>query len=299
MFHATFTYNDEGLRLSTTINGATTTYLYDGSVLIAEYTPNYTCVYIYDESGAIIGAKYISTSAGSSWQTYFFEKNLQGDVIAVYSDTGTKLISYRYDAWGNVTTTYHNGGANTLAANNPIRYRSYYYDTALRMYYLQSRYYDPIICRFISPDTTAVLTATPMALTDKNLYAYCDNNPVMRVDGNGEFWNILIGAGIGAVVGFVSSVVSQLSDEDFALTTPEEFWAKVGVSVVGGAISGGLAASGVGIIGQIAVNAFIGGGSSMLNVHIEDVFSTKEIAEGAYLWAALNGTLMGVVSGAI
>ena len=299
LFYATFTYNDEGLRLSTRINGETTTYLYDGSVLIAEYAPNYTCVYIYDESGAIIGVKYISTSAGSSWQTYFFEKNLQGDVIAVYSDIGTKLVSYTYDAWGNVTTTYHNGGASTLAANNPIRYRSYYYDTALQMYYLQSRYYDPNTCRFISPDNVAVLTATPMALTDKNLYAYCDNNPVMRVDGNGEFWNILIGAGIGAVVGFVSSVVSQLSDEDFALTTPEEFWAKVGVSVVGGAISGGLAASGVGIIGQIAVNAFIGGGSSMLNVHIEDVFSTKEIAEGAYLWAALNGTLMGVASGAI
>ena len=69
------------------------------------------------------------------------------------------------------------------------------------MYYLKSRYYDAKICRFISPDNAAVLTATPMALTDKNLYAYCDNNPVMRVDEDGEFWNILIGAGVGALVG--------------------------------------------------------------------------------------------------
>ena len=74
-----FTYNDEGLRTSKTVNGATTTYLYDGSVLIAEYAPGYTCVYIYDESGAIIGAKYISTAENSTWQTYFFEKNLQGE----------------------------------------------------------------------------------------------------------------------------------------------------------------------------------------------------------------------------
>ncbi|MBO7196527.1 MAG: RHS repeat-associated core domain-containing protein [Clostridia bacterium] len=155
---------------------------------MAEYTPNYTCVYIYDESGAIIGVKYISTSAGSSWQTYFFEKNMQGDVIAVYSDTGTKLVSYRYDAWGNVTTTYHNGGASTLAANNPIRYRSYYYDTALQMYYLQSRYYDAKICRFINADS---YVSTGQGLTGYNMFAYCGNNPVMRVDPSGEIWWVL------------------------------------------------------------------------------------------------------------
>ena len=152
---------------------------------MAEYTPNYTCVYIYDESGAIIGVKYISTSAGSSWQTYFFEKNMQGDVIAVYSDTGTKLVSYRYDAWGNVTTTYHNGGASTLAANNPIRYRSYYFDTTLQMYYLQSRYYDAKICRFINADS---YVSTGQGLTEYNMFAYCGNNPVMRVDPAGNSW---------------------------------------------------------------------------------------------------------------
>ena len=188
LFYATFTYNDEGLRISKTVEGETTTYLYDGSVLIAEYAPNYTCVYIYDESGAIIGAKYISTSEGSSWQTYFFEKNLQGDVIAVYSDTGTKLVSYHYDAWGNATTTYHNGGASTLAANNPIRYRGYYYDTTLQMYYLQSRYYDAKICRFINADG-----ALYHSMFGYNLFAYCGNNPVNRFDPTGnyyeDFWN--------------------------------------------------------------------------------------------------------------
>ena len=153
---------------------------------MAEYTPNYTCVYIYDESGAIIGVKYISTSAGSSWQTYFFEKNLQGDVIAVYSDAGTKLVSYTYDAWGTVTTTYHNGGASTLAANNPIRYRSYYYDTALQMYYLQSRYYDAKICRFINADS-----ALYHSMLGYNLFAYCGNNPINRFDSTGKYYEDL------------------------------------------------------------------------------------------------------------
>ena len=59
------------------------------------------------------------------------------------------------------------------------------------MYYLNSRYYYPTIGRFISADTTDVLTATPMNLTDKNLYAYCDNNLVVRVDCGGSFWDTI------------------------------------------------------------------------------------------------------------
>ncbi|MBO7305067.1 MAG: hypothetical protein J6V09_07600, partial [Clostridia bacterium] len=66
--------------------------------------------------------------------------------------------------------------------------------------YLQSRYYDANIGRFISPDTSSVITATPDALTDKNLYAYCDNNPVMRVDNGGEFWLELFAAVVVVVV---------------------------------------------------------------------------------------------------
>ena len=58
----------------------------------------------------------------------------------------------------------------------------------LELYYLNSRYYDSKTCRFISPDVYEVISATPMALTDKNLYAYCDNNPIMRVDHGGQFW---------------------------------------------------------------------------------------------------------------
>ena len=117
-------------------------------------------------------------------------------VIAVYSGTGTKLISYRYDAWGNTTTTYSNGGSSTLAANNCITYRGYYFDKDLGMYYLQSRYYDPNTCRFINADG---YVSTGQGLTGYNMFAYCGNNPVMRVDPTGEIWRLVVAVVVIAV----------------------------------------------------------------------------------------------------
>ena len=83
-----------------------------------------------DEPGSPIGMQYRTSSyAQGVFDTYYFEKNLQGDIIAVYNASGTKLVSYIYDAWGNCAkTTYYNGGSSTGAQYNPFRYRGYYYD---------------------------------------------------------------------------------------------------------------------------------------------------------------------------
>ena len=88
-----------------------------------------------------------SSYSNETFNTYWFE-----DIIAVYNEGGTKLVSYTYDAWGNVTTTYHNSGASTAAQYNPFRYRGYYYDSELGFYYLNSRYYDPETGRFLNAD---------------------------------------------------------------------------------------------------------------------------------------------------
>ena len=125
------------------------------------------------------GASY----ATDAWDVYWYEKNLQGDIVAVYNASGTKLVSYAYDAWGNCTITYSNGGSSTTAVNNPFRYRGYYYDVDLNLYYLQSRYYDPVLCRFISVDS---YVSTGTGILGYNMYAYCNNNPVMYEDGNGN-----------------------------------------------------------------------------------------------------------------
>ncbi len=120
-------------------------------------------------------------------------------IVAVYTDNGTKLVSYAYDAWGNHTISYHNGGENTPAQYNPFRYRSYYYDTDLGLYYLNSRYYDSVVGRFISADS---YVSTGQGLTGQNMFAYCNNNPVMHVDSEGNFpWLILIFLVASAAVG--------------------------------------------------------------------------------------------------
>ena len=181
-----FAYDFDGLRISKTVNGTTTHYVYDGELLVAEYTDEIAIVYIYDANDSPIGFKCReSTYAEDIWDVYWYGKNLQGDIAIIYNSAGTKLVSYTYTAWGNTTKTYHNGGASTTAAYNNLTYRGYYYDTDLGMYYLQTRYYDPTVCRFINADDIGYLGANN-DITGYNLYSYCSNNPVMYMDYSGE-----------------------------------------------------------------------------------------------------------------
>ena len=114
---------------------------------------------------------------------------MQGDIVEIYSSAGVKLVTYKYDAWGKTTVAYSNNGASTTAVKNNLTYRGYYYDSYLGLYYLQSRYYDPAICRFINADG---YVSTGQGLTGYNMFAYCGNNPVMRVDPDGEGWLLFI-----------------------------------------------------------------------------------------------------------
>ena len=134
----------------------------------------------------------LSEEYGSEWEVYWYEKNLQGDIVAVYDEMGVKLVSYVYDAFGNTTITYHNGGASTTVVNNPFRYRGYYYDIDLGMYYLQTRYYDPVIGRFISADNQ--IAGVGGSILGYNMFAYCFNNPVNLVDPTGHWPKWLSGA---------------------------------------------------------------------------------------------------------
>lgn len=165
------------------------------------------------------------------WDTYFYEKNLFGDIVSVYDEQGTKLITYEYDPWGKIYTTWTFNNAHlTGAVKNPFCYRGYYYDSETGFYYLNSRYYDPVLGRFISPDSEAVITATPGALTDKNLYAYCDNNPITRADDGGEFWFNVV---IGAAIGFVGGLIDQAISGNWSV----EGWIQTGISTIECAVS--------------------------------------------------------------
>ena len=141
------------MRISKTVNGVEHKYTYDGSLLISEQFGDTLLIYVYDEAGSPIGFKYRTTGYSiGAFDSYVFGKNLQGDIVAIYNTSGTSVAAYKYDAWGNVISA-----TGAMASVNPFRYRGYYYDTETGLYYLQSRYYDPAICRFINADDTNII----------------------------------------------------------------------------------------------------------------------------------------------
>ena len=173
-----------------TVDGVEHIYHLSGTqVHSEEWTENgvqHLLIYIYDASGAPIGMAYRdSTYVSGAFDFYLFAKNVQGDILYIYNTSGTRLVTYTYDAWGNVTTSYSNGGASTAARYNPFRYRGYYYDTETGFYYLNSRYYDPAVGRFLNADGYINGNGDILGF---NMFAYCGNNPVNRIDESGALW---------------------------------------------------------------------------------------------------------------
>ncbi len=183
-------------------------------------------------------------------ETYVYERNLQGDIVGLLDKTGTWVAKYSYNAWGEpIYITDNKGhdisGDRTHVANkNPYRYRGYYYDVETGLYYLKTRYYDPITCRFINADS---YLQTAQGFYDKNVFAYCENDPVNRVDTEGDFWFFAaIGAAIGAAVGFVSQVVTNVC-------TSKPWYDGVLEATVGGAVEGGITlGTGNAALGRVA-----------------------------------------------
>ena len=174
-----------------------TEHLYDTENRLVSQTwtsggENHVMDFIYDNTGKPYAVKYDN-------QIFYYVLNLQGDVIAIITHWGETYGTYTYDAWGNVIAQ-----SGSIASLNPIRYRGYYYDAETGLYYLGSRYYDPAVKRFINADGAALATINPYSngLTDKNYFAYCDNNPVSRNDDGGEFWGSVVAS---AVLGGVTS----------------------------------------------------------------------------------------------
>ena len=196
----------------------TTTYDYDTSGrLIHEicveantYTGGSTSTrditYLYDESG-IIGA---IQKRGTVEETFYFDRNIKGDVVGIYNASGTRIAKYSYDSWGNskLTTLL----SNNFSGYNPIRYRGYYFDAESGLYFLNARYYNPTWRRFISPDDTAYLNPeTPNGL---NLYAYCNNDPVNYSDPSGKSAEGIIIQSAILLLSYITFSIASLWDED-------------------------------------------------------------------------------------
>ena len=170
-----YKYNDSGIRTQKTVNGVATDYFLDGSKIIAEKTGNNTTWYYYDGDGTREAIEY-------NGNVYYYFYNAQGDVMGLYDNNLNVVVNYAYDSWGNVVSIT-GSLASTLGQDNPFRYRGYYFDSDTGLYYLNSRYYDANTGRFINADS---LVQTGQGVLDKNMFAYCMNNPVMFIDPTGK-----------------------------------------------------------------------------------------------------------------
>ena len=169
----TYTYDENGIRTSKTVDDVTTYYNTKDGVILSQTDGENTWYFQYDTSGTPLGFVLNGTQ-------YFYITNQMNDVLAITDTNGDIVGNYEYDAWGKVLT------ADTdLAKQNPLRYRGYYYDNETGYYYLQSRYYDSNICRFINADIAEISILYKNIPVGTNLLAYCNNDPVNNVDYKG------------------------------------------------------------------------------------------------------------------
>ena len=276
---ATYKYNASGIRTHKKVGNAETQFYLNGNKIISQITKQQ----IINEKQEIIekidkllfyyGIDGL-TGFNHNGTEYIYKKNIQNDIIGIYDNNGQEIVQYTYDAWGNCTAKYlqddetyakvEDGydGTDTSITNsfiafiNPFRYRSYYYDVETGLYYLNTRYYDPQIGRFINADDISTLDVTQIALNGLNLYAYCLNNPVNETDENGYFllWLFITAIFVGSVIGAGTSIINQGINNGWENIN----WWQVGWNALMGGISGALAVSGLGVVGMTISGATIG-----------------------------------------
>ena len=176
-------YDSDSVRTTKTVNGVKYTYAYLNGQLMYETRGDAKFYYSYDANGILYNVRYTLTDGGTEY-SYYYTHNSRGDIVGIYNGAGELKAHYEYDAWGNVISiTDNNGNAitnpNHIGNLNPFRYRGYYQDTETGLYYLMSRYYDPITHRFINADG---YFQSGTSILDANTFAYCGNNPVLNVD---------------------------------------------------------------------------------------------------------------------
>ncbi|WP_052948028.1 DNRLRE domain-containing protein [Aneurinibacillus tyrosinisolvens] len=173
---ASYTYDHEGKRTSTTTPSGTLTFHYNGDKVIYETdaSNNVVAEYTWDAEGNPV-------TMTKNGVTYYYHVNGHGDVTSLTDGNGNRVAQYQYDAWGNILSS-----TGTMKDANPYRYAGYRYDNETGLYYLMARYYDASVGRFITRDTFHGFENQPLSL---NQYSYVENNPVMKVDPTGHSGN--------------------------------------------------------------------------------------------------------------
>ena len=202
-----YAYDANGIRNSKKVNNTVHSYVTQSGKVVRETIGSGSSAtildFIYDNQGLPFALNY-STNNGSSFTTYYYVLNLQGDVVKLVDGSGTSVASYAYDAWGNILSS-----SGSKAEINPLRYRGYYYDTETGFYYVSSRYYDPEIGRWINADDA--IAGVGGDIRGYNLFAYCMNDPVNMSDHTGH-WPQWIKNAASAVVNAVKKAVTVVAN---------------------------------------------------------------------------------------
>ena len=285
----TYTYDGSGLRTGKTVGTGSATqsysYIYNGDKLVEMTANGGTLRFTYDTNGNPATVVYNNA-------TYYYVTNLQGDVIAILDGSRNSVAEYTYNAWGQVMSVT-GSMATTLGQQNPLRYRGYVYDTETGLYYVSSRYYDPEIGRFINADDVDLLGANG-DFASLNLFAYCGNNPVARVDSNGHFWEAIgIGFAAGIVGQYISDVIGNIQSgqtgvDIFAPTSSASDYLASGI---GGAIA---AIPGLNLIGTMGVGAV---GSVVSDGLKGNINNWEDFGKSALKGGVANGIGYGVAKG--
>ena len=185
-----YQYDVNGIRACKLLKELETRYITQNNQIICEENNNGIIVYQYILN-KLVGFTY-TTSSGT--KKYLYIRNIQGDITSIIDSEGNKVCSYIYDGYGNHIVLNQDDNLEndplSIGHINPFRYRGYYFDEESGLYYLNSRYYDPETGRFISPDVLSILDETKGQINGLNLYMYCGDNPIVRIDTYGfEWWN--------------------------------------------------------------------------------------------------------------
>ena len=264
-----YTYDMAGVRSSKTVGSTTYDFTTLSGLVTRQTGGGKTIDFVYDENNQPLAMKYNNT-------LYYYVLNAQGDVVRIVNSSRSVVASYTYDPWGKIISS-----SGTLADINPLRYRGYYYDSETGFYYLQSRYYDPEIGRFINADSYASTDATGLLST--NMFAYCENDPVNRSDPSGELFGTISGLIVGGLTGALSAYIN--GDDILAGT-------------ITGAVNGG-------ICGLIVDSGVFTGGISLLLCGVTGVLceasnqaaNGKTIKDMDYVSIGLSGLFSAISCG--
>ena len=203
-----YAYNINGIRNKKVINNIETLYKLEGDDIVYEKTNDNIIYYIRDGAGELIGFNYNNN-------IYYYIKNILSDIIGILDSNYNIVAKYQYDSFGNIVSiTDNNDNIITdiahIAHINPYRYRGYYYDKETNLYYLNSRYYNPVWGRFLNADGIICANGD---IFGYNLYVYCNNNPIVNKDENGALFISLKAIAAAAFVGALAGVVKQAASD--------------------------------------------------------------------------------------